>query len=387
MQIPSDIIIQLTNSGNWVVYNVFTRDGLGVTGKTLELLKNINQGKSKDEIISNFSDTNFTIWNIGVFSNSDGLFADPSQIIREKENWPDSLSLNINDVLEILEKNHIVITDEKKYNESFQSKTSLLDNEHIGNFHQQLGQHILIDKRQNPAEWWVNQKFSPDRKNLKENLYKYIQEDFLKSLFNERFTSNHSILDIGCGVGLYSKMMGETGASVIGIDPNEKYIEIANEGKKDNVQFRVSEIGNEGNLDWVASDSADFVFISDALLFYFISPDPTQKPILDVLFSTIRRILKPGGRFFCVEPHGNFFLKPWMGEIKRPFTIMAEYNNKNFRIVPNISEILQAFINGKFILRDFKELYVNEKFQNEKREINFAKEFPLWWFFELEAIK
>ena len=52
MQIPSDIIIQLTNSGNWVVYNVFTRDGLGVTGKTLELLKNINQGKSKDEIIS-----------------------------------------------------------------------------------------------------------------------------------------------------------------------------------------------------------------------------------------------------------------------------------------------------------------------------------------------
>ena len=50
MQIPSDIIIQLTNSGNWVVYNVFTRDGLGVTGKTLELLKNINQGKSKDEI-------------------------------------------------------------------------------------------------------------------------------------------------------------------------------------------------------------------------------------------------------------------------------------------------------------------------------------------------
>ena len=75
-----------------------------------------------------------------------------------------------------------------------------------------------------------------------------------------------------------------------------------------------------------------------------------------------------------------------MGEIKRPFTIMTEYNNKNFRIVPNISEILQAFINGKFILRDFKELYVNEKFQNEKREINFAKEFPLWWFFELEAI-
>ena len=89
-----------------------------------------------------------------------------------------------------------------------------------------------------------------------------------------------------------------------------------------------------------------------------------------------------------MEPHGNFFLKSWMGENKRPFTIMTEYKNKNFRIVPNISEIFQAFINGKFLIRDFKELYVDEKFQgNKDRAINFGKEFPLWWFFELEPIK
>jgi len=183
-------------------------------------------------------------------------------------------------------------------------------------------------------------------------------------------------------------MMGQNGAQVLGIDPNKKYIEFAKKNKENNIDFKISEIGKNGDLDWIDSNSVDFMFMSDALLFYFVSPDPSEKPILEELFSSINRILKPGGRFFSMEPHGNFFLKPWMGENDKPFTIMTEYKNKNFRIVPNISEIFQAFIKGNFSIRDYKEIYVNEEFEKiEKRAANFAKEFPLWWFFELEPIK
>jgi SAM-dependent methyltransferase len=388
MQVPADVIIQLNESGKWIISNVFTHNIIAVTEKTLELLEIINQTKTEDEIIKKFLNTNFIIWDIEIFSNYEGLFADPTRIIRNNNEWPNFISLEIKEIIKILIKKNIIVRDEEKYNEIFKPKISLLDKEHLGNFHQQLGQHLLIEKRENPDEWWVNQKFSKDLKNLNENLYKHIQESFLKLFFKQKFNEKHFVIDMGCGIGLYTKMMGENGAKILGIDPNEKYIEFAKKEKGNNVDFKISEIGEKGNLDWIESNSVDFIFMSDALLFYFVSPDPSEKPILDELFSSINRILKPNGRFFSMEPHGNFFLKPWMGETERPFTIMTEYRNKKFRIVPNISEIFQAFIKGKFAIRDFKEIYVDEKFEGmNKREINFAKEFPLWWFFELEPIK
>lgn len=388
MKIPNDVICQIHNEGNWILYNVFTRNALAVTNESLQVLQYINQKKSEEEICSYFSKKDFDVWEIGKFLNYDGLFADPTRIIREMNDWPKVKVLKIKDFIELLKKNFIIINDETLYNNSFKPKISLLDREHFGNFHQQLGQYLLVEKREDPSEWWVKQKFTYDKKSIKDNLYKAIQENFLKSFFSRRFKSEHSIIDLGCGIGLYTKMMGETGANVLGIDPNEKYIEFAKKENRNNVNFRISKIGMPGSLDWIDSNSVDFIFMSDALLFYFVSPDPQEELNLDDLFSDIRRILKPNGRFFSMEPHGMFFLKPWLGENERPFTIFSEYRNKKFGIVPNISEALKSFIDGGFFIRGFEEIYVDEKFLNkDKRAGHFAKEFPLWWFFELEPLK
>ena len=76
------------------------------------------------------------------------------------------------------------------------------------------------------------------------------------------FIKPQSVCDIGCGVGYYTKLMGKNGASVLGIDPIEKYIDIAKKNSPQNVEFKKSAIGNERDLDWIHSESFDFIFMS-----------------------------------------------------------------------------------------------------------------------------
>jgi hypothetical protein len=114
MQVPADVIIQLNESGKWIISNVFTHNIIAVTEKTLELLEIINQTKTEDEIIKKFLNTNFIIWDIEIFSNYEGLFADPTRIIRNNNEWPNFISLEIKEIIKILIKKNIIVRDEEK---------------------------------------------------------------------------------------------------------------------------------------------------------------------------------------------------------------------------------------------------------------------------------
>lgn len=387
MIIPNDIIIQSSKSGKWIFYNVFTRNSMVTTTDVLEIISEIDSGLGIDEIIQINQNKKFKVWNIERFSNFDGLLSDPTRMIRDISKWPEPESYDILELLKICKEKYIIVDDYQKYLEIFQLKRSLLDNDYLGNFHQQLGQKILVEKKINPDDWWISQKFTEDISSIKNNLYKSIQESFLKEFFQRRFSEKHTILDLGCGVGYYSKLMAKTGAKVIGVDPNEQFIKIGNKINCD-VEFKVSEIGDSNSLDWIKEDSIDFVFMSDALLFYFVPPNLKQKYKIQDLLSSIKRILKKNGRLFSLEPHGMFFLRPWLGEIENPFTIITEYNTKKFDITPNLSQIIKSFLDGGFIIRDFRELYSNKEINLEdKRAETFTHEFPLWWFYELEPEK
>lgn len=386
MIVPHDIILQNWKNGKWVIYNVFSKNSIGVKTDSLEIISAINNGTKISKILKYYKSKKFEVWNTERFSNFDGLLADPTRIIKEYEKWPEVENLGILEFISILKKKNIIIDNYKKYLEKFGTKKSLLDYEHFGNFHQQLGQKILIEKKNNPDDWWISQKFENNIINIKNNLYKSIQESFLEKFFKATLSKNKTILDLGCGVGYYSKLMSKTKCKVIGVDPNKKFINIAKKNSK-NIEFHISEIGNTNSLDWLEENSFDFVFMSDALLFYFISPDPKKKYEIQNLLASIRRVLKKNGKFFSLEPHGVFFLKPWLGEKENPFTIITEYNKKNYDITPNLSQLINSFIRGGFILRDFKELYTDEGKIEDKVAEFFAKEFPLWWFFELEVEK
>ena len=68
--------------------------------------------------------------------------------------------------------------------------------------------------------------------------------------------------------------------------------------------------------------SIDCVFMSDALLFYFVPEGPNQKGNIDVLLQDVHRILKSNGSFVCVDPHYLFWLMAWLGEERFPFAIV-----------------------------------------------------------------
>src|SRR5262249_39528814 len=157
-------------------------------------------------------------------------------------------------------------------------KRNVLDREHFGNFHQQHGQHLLLVNRTDPAEWWMKQKFASDQRSVREDtLYAGVQWNFLRSYMAERIRPGMQVVDLGCGTGLYASLMAENGASVLGIDPSETYLAVARSNAVPGTHFLNLKIGEAGGLDALEPASADLVFMSDALLFYFIPFYPGQK--------------------------------------------------------------------------------------------------------------
>ena len=330
-------------------------------------------------------DEKVTIWNMSEFSNEKGLLADPTRLIRDESNWKEQKELEINTILEILKEKYLVIDDFTKYRQKFQRKKSVLDSENFGNFHDQLGQHLLLNLRKSPDKWWTEQKFNENFSSTKNNLYDAIQSKFLEKYFQNKIKSGDIVVDIGCGVGYYSNMIAKNGAKVTGLDPNPDYIKIAKSNANLETEFMVADIGNSEDLEKIPKEYADFVFMSDALLFYFVSPDTKKEPNIEKLFADIKRILKPNGIFISVEPHYIFWLTPWLGEIDAPFTALIEYNNKKFGVTPTISKLIQSFSKGGFAVTWMEELTPDESFLKvDSRAYNFAKEFPLWQLFELK---
>ena len=96
-----------------------------------------------------------------------------------------------------------------------------------------------MNRRESSEKWWINQKFTEDLSSIRGNLYQAIQAQHLINYFPRKFNRGDHIIDIGCGPGFYSNLMAATGASVLGIDPNETYIDIARKNAKENACFEI----------------------------------------------------------------------------------------------------------------------------------------------------
>ena len=384
MKISKDIIILLETDEFFILTNIFTKTSIGLDIDGLIFFNSLKKS-SIDKILEENCNNKFNVYYIQDFTNYKGLLADPTRIKRNFKSINSKLISTEELIIEL--KNHfIIIDDEKKYSNYFELKNSLLDVEHMGNFHQQLGQFLMVNKREDPSNWWLNQKFNIADYKLKNNLYSAIQGNFLNSYFKDKFSSNDVVLDIGCGPGFYSNMIGKTGAKVLGLDPNEKYIEIARKNSKPNTTFDVKRVGEKGGLDSINDSSADYIFMSDALLFYFV-PFSNEKPNIEILFSDMKRILKPNGMLISLEPHYIFWLLPWLGEIKNPYTVLTEYSKKFFGVTPTISKLIQTYRKGGFSVHWMEELFPDKSFEKiDPRAYYFALKFPLWHLFELKSV-
>jgi SAM-dependent methyltransferase len=381
MFVPKDVIFLPESTAaypdRWVAMNVFARTSFGVSSAVFRLLGELAGNPEAG------GEGPFCCWQIEYFSNEAGLLADPSRFRRNPEDWLQK-NLTRSELIATLIKHCILVDDETAYRDRFKPKRHLLDHQNFGNFHQQHGQHMALTRRKDAADWWMRQKFSEDQLSVKpDTLYGAIQNKFLERYADERMGDGMAVIDLGCGTGVYSNLFAGRGASVLGVDPSDEYLGVARANAVPGTRFENMKIGEAGGLGAIPTASADMIFMSDALLFYFLPFYPGQNADIQVLLKDIRRILKPGGSFVSLEPHGVFYLMPWLGAVDRPFVVITEYLQKTFGIVPPLSWLVQKVTQTGFVVTDLREVVPAEYFKEvDPRGYHFASEFPLWHLIE-----
>ena len=125
----------------------------------------------------------------------------------------------------------------------------------------------------------------------------------------ERYSRDKVILDYGCGNGIHSGFLVESGAEkVIGIDLSEKSLQLAGE--------RIKKEGMEGKIEFIAMDCEKMDFPDNSFDVIF---DGGTFSSLDVknAFPELARVLKPKGFLLGIETFGH-----------NPFTNLKRKINK-----------------------------------------------------------
>ena len=170
-----------------------------------------------------------------------------------------------------------------------------------------------------------------------------------KNLINMMSPScKKSLIDVACGTGDVGKLfLNNTNdtSKVTCVDPNESMI---SQGKQ--------KLSNYKNINWIIS-SAEKLPLSDNLFdYYTISFGLRNTKNLDNVLSEAYRVLKPGGRFLCLE--------------------FSKIQNSNLNFIYKKYSKLIPYI-GKFIVGNKKpyEYLINsiEEFLNQEELLDLMK--------------
>lgn len=101
-----------------------------------------------------------------------------------------------------------------------------------------------------------------------------------------------SILDYGCGSGTFCRVLSEKKAIVTGVDISESMIEVAKEGRTDNIDYYQI---TSGNLAFLPENSFDYVVSN--FVFCTIS---TRQEIIKIM-SSINRVLRKNGSLIIMN--------------------------------------------------------------------------------------
>jgi len=142
-----------------------------------------------------------------------------------------------------------------------------------------------------------------------------------KNLINMMNPSkNQNLIDVACGTGDIAKLFLESinnNAHITCVDPNEGMI---TKGKEKLKQYK--------NLNWVISSAEKLPIDSDKFDFYTISFGLRNTKDIDKTLKEAYRVLKPGGRFLCLE-------------FSKIHNSNLNFIYKNYsKIIPNIGKII-----------------------------------------------
>jgi ubiquinone/menaquinone biosynthesis C-methylase UbiE len=106
--------------------------------------------------------------------------------------------------------------------------------------------------------------------------------------------AGEKILDLGCGQGVFSKILAEKGALVTGVDSSRKLIDIAMKRGDKNIEYIVSDATKLSGINSAIFDSVVSILALS-----------NMDPLADVI-KQASRVLKPAGRFLFIINHPCF---------------------------------------------------------------------------------
>ncbi len=369
----------------WILSNPRTRKHIELDAHGLNMFLKLSAGADESKWNEGLADAK--AWDRSEFTNAQGLMSDPTGFGDRKTQIAGAA------VFQQLKNNFIIEESSgKTYQEFLNLKTSILDKNHLGSFHQVVGQFQLIDlRRKDKWRWWHDQKFNPDGMALKPGYYSYIQGHFFDRYFAEANLKNKKILDFGCGNGYYSARFQKFEASVWGIDTSPELIEMAKKNYADRPQNSLEFVCAENEedclkrLEALPKNSFDMVYMSDVLLFFFhdLKTHNTLNEALVRLLKAFHAALKPEGRMYIMEPNGCFWLTPWYGTKDRAHTVVTEYRDRLYHVAPTTNTVIHTLGQSGFAVTDLR--HPEHKEWEEGMDPNgyaFAKAFPVWDFYE-----
>ena len=153
------------------------------------------------------------------------------------------------------------------------------------------------------------QQYLQNKKGLVENVFDQVYDqydlmnDFMslgihrlwkKDLLNMMSpSSNKKLIDVACGTGDIAKLFlnyVDKDSQITCVDPNKGMIK---KGKEKLVKFK--------NLNWIIAPAEKLPFAKNSFDFYTISFGLRNTKNLDKALSEAYRVLKPGGRYLCLE--------------------------------------------------------------------------------------
>ena len=171
---------------------------------------------------------------------------------------------------------------------------------------------------------------------------------------------NRKLIDVACGTGDIGKLFLDntnTDSEITCVDPNKGMIE---QGKK--------KLSNYRNVEWIISPAEKLPIPSNTYDYYTISFGLRNTKNLNKALSEAHRILKPGGRYLCLEfskiqnSNLDFIYKnyskiiPIIGQFivgeKEPY----EYLIKSIEQFINQEELIDLMVKNKFNKCSYRNL-------------------------------
>ncbi len=153
------------------------------------------------------------------------------------------------------------------------------------------------------------QQYLQNKKGLVQNVFNKVYDKYdimndLMSLGVHRFwkkslinmmnpSTNSKLIDVACGTGDIGKLFLDNtnkNGEIVCVDPNQGMID---QGKQKLLNYK--------NIKWINSSAEKLPLENDIFDFYTIGFGLRNTKDLEKTLSEAYRVLKPGGRFFCLE--------------------------------------------------------------------------------------